>query len=334
MAENEKLTILYLMSILLEETDKDITLNAEVLCDLLGNRYGISCSRKTVYRDIERLKEYGLKIGQVKGSNPGYYIEKRDFELAELKLMVDAVQASKFITVTKSDDLIRKLSKLTSRENAKQLKRQIFIFNRPKTGNETIYANVDVIHEAINSNRQVSFSYCEWTVKKELKQRKDGEKYKVSPWSLTWDDENYYLVAYDAEADKIKHYRVDKMEKIKLLPDRREGKEQFRGFDLAAFAKKTFGMYGGEDAKVTLYCENHLAGVIIDRFGKDVIMIPKGKDYFSVSVLVAVSPQFFGWITGIGTGIRITGPEHIKKQYAEYLSKIFELYNDKDAAES
>ena len=328
MAENEKLTILYLMSILLEETDKEHTMNADALCSLLNSRYGVSCSRKTVYRDIDRLKEYGLEIGQVKGSNPGYYIKKRDFELAELKLLVDAVQSSKFITVTKSDDLIKKLSMLTSRENAKQLKRQIFIYNRPKTGNETIYANVDVIHEAINSNRQVSFSYCEWTIKKELKQRKDGEKYKVSPWSLTWDDENYYMVAYDAKADKIKHYRVDKMEKMKLLPDRREGKEQFIGFDLAAFAKKTFGMYGGEDAKVSLYCENHLAGVIIDRFGKDVMMIPKGEDHFSVSVIVAVSPQFFGWITGIGTGIRIEGPEHVKKQYADYLSRISKLYND------
>lgn len=326
MAENEKLTILYLMSILLEETDKDHTLNADALCSVLDDRYGVTCSRKTVYRDIERLKDYGLDIGQIKGSNPGYYIAKRDFELAELKLLVDAVQSSKFITVTKSDELIKKLAKLTSRENAKQLKRQIFIYNRPKTGNETIYANVDVIHEAINANKQVSFSYCEWTVKKELKQRRDGEKYQVSPWSLTWDDENYYLVAYDARADKIKHYRVDKMEKMKLLPDRREGKDQFIGFDLAAFAKKTFGMYGGEDARVSLYCENHLAGVIIDRFGKEVMMIPKGKDHFSVSVLVAVSPQFFGWITGIGTGIRIEGPEHIRKQYTEYLADIAANY--------
>ena len=328
MAENEKLTILYLMSVLLEETDKEHTMNADALCDTLDNRYGVSCSRKTIYRDINRLKEYGLEIGQVKGSNPGYYIEKRDFELAELKLLVDAVQASKFITVTKSDELIKKLAKLTSRENAKQLKRQIFIYNRPKTGNETIYANVDVIHEAINANKQVSFSYCEWTVKKELKQRKDGEKYIVSPWSLTWDDENYYLVAYDAKADMIKHYRVDKMEKIKLLPGRREGKEQFRGFDLAAVAKKTFGMYGGEDAKVSLYCENHLAGVIIDRFGKDVMMIPKGQDHFSVSVLVAVSPQFFGWITGVGTGIRINGPEEVKKEYRKYRREILDSYED------
>ena len=328
MAENEKLTILYLMSILMEETDREHILNADTLCDLLDSRYNISCSRKTVYRDIERLREYGLKIGQIRGSSPGYYIEQRTFELAELKLMVDAVQSSKFITVTKSEELIAKLAKLTSKENAKQLKRQIFIYNRPKTGNETIYANVDVIHEAINANKQISFSYCEWTVRKELKQRRDGEKYQVSPWSLTWDDENYYLVAYDKSVDKIKHYRVDKIEKIRLLPDRREGKEQFRGFDLAAFAKKTFGMYGGEDQRVSLYCENHLAGVIIDRFGKDVMMIPKGEDHFHVNVLVAVSPQFFGWVTGIGTGMQIAGPPHVRKHYEEYLSGILAQYAD------
>ena len=334
MAENEKLTILCLMSILMEETDREHTLNADALCSLLDSRYGVTCSRKTVYRDIDRLKEYGLDIGQIKGSNPGYYIAKRDFELAELKLLVDAVQSSKFITVSKSEELIRKLSRLTSRENAKQLNRQIFIYNRPKTGNETIYANVDVIHEAINANRQVSFSYCEWTVRKELRERKDGKIYQVSPWSLTWDDENYYLVAYDAKADKIKHYRVDKMEKIKLLSDKREGREQFIGFDLAAFAKKTFGMYGGEDARVTLYCENHLAGVIIDRFGKEVMMIPKGKDHFSVSVLVAVSPQFFGWITGVGPGIRIDGPEYVREHYTEYLADIAANYERDEEKET
>ena len=147
MAENEKLTILHLMSILMEETDKDHTLNADALCALLDSRCNIACSRKTVYRDIGRLREYGLQIGQIKGSNPGYFIEKRDFELAELKLLVDAVQASKFITATKSKELITKLEKLTSKENAKHLSRQIFIHNRPKTGNETIYKNVDIIHE-------------------------------------------------------------------------------------------------------------------------------------------------------------------------------------------
>ena len=329
MAENEKLTILHLMDLLLDQTDRDHTMTADMICNALETDYDIVCSKKTVYRDIARLKEYGLKIEQLRGSTPGYYVDTRDFELAELKLMVDAVQSSKFITEEKSRELIKKLGKLTSRENSKQLQRQVYIYNRAKTGNDAIYRNVDVIHDAIRENRQVTFHYLEWTMKKELYQRHEGKVYKVSPWGLTWDDENYYLVGYDEDDDKIKHYRVDKMKDISLTADKRHGRDQFRDFDLAAFAKKTFGMYGGADTKVTLRCEEHLAGVIIDRFGKDVMMIPKNDHTFNVTVLVTVSSQFFGWITGIGTGIRIEGPAEVRDEYRKYLKSVMDLYETK-----
>ena len=326
MAENEKLTILHLMDLLLDRTDHDHIMTADMICTALEKEYDVVCSRKTVYRDIARLKEYGLKIGQLRGSTPGYYIEKRPFELAELKLLVDAVQSSKVITEQKSRELIKKLGKLTSQENSKQLQRYVYIYNRPKTYNDAIYQNVDTIHDAIRENRQITFRYLEWTMKKELRQRHDGKLYQISPWSLTWDDENYYLVGYDQEAEKIKHYRVDKIQDISVTHDKRLGREQFRDFDLAAYAKKTFGMYGGEDTRVTLLCEEQLAGVIIDRFGKDIMMIPKDEHTFSVTVLVTVSPQFFGWITGIGTGIRITGPEHVKAAYKAYLQNVEGMY--------
>ena len=329
MAENEKLTILHLMDLLLDQTDRDHTMTADMICNALETDYDIVCSKKTVYRDIARLKEYGLKIEQLRGSTPGYYVDTRDFELAELKLMVDAVQSSKFITEEKSRELIKKLGKLTSRENSKQLQRQVYIYNRAKTGNDAIYRNVDVIHDAIRENHQVTFHYLEWTMKKELYQRHEGKVYKVSPWGLTWDDENYYLVGYDEDDDKIKHYRVDKMKDISLTADKRHGRDQFRDFDLAAFAKKTFGMYGGADTKVTLRCEEHLAGVIIDRFGKDVMMIPKNDHTFNVTVLVTVSSQFFGWITGIGTGIRIEGPAEVRDEYRKYLKSVMDLYETK-----
>ena len=241
MAE-EKLKILYLMQMLLEETDPSHPMNATELCEKMQSRYEYSYNRKTIYTDIERLKTYGMKIRQIKGKNFGYYVEKRDFDLAELKLLVDAVQSSKFITKEKSEDLIRKLAKQTSNENAKQLQRQVFIYNRIKADNDAIYSNVDAIHEAIQNNRQIGFRYCEWTVKKELVRKKDGAEYVVSPWALTWDDENYYLVAYDAAAEKIKHYRVDKMQEIRVSEMGRLGKENFTDFDLAAFARKTFGM--------------------------------------------------------------------------------------------
>ena len=323
MAE-EKLKILYLMQLLLEETDPSHPMNATELCEKMQSRYDLSYNRKTIYADIERLKAYGMKIGQIKGKNFGYYVEKRDFDLAELKLLVDAVQSSKFITKEKSEELIKKLEKQASRENAKQLQRQVFIYNRIKAENDAIYANVDAIHSAIYDNKQICFKYCEWTVKKELARKRDGADYIVSPWALTWDDENYYLVGYDAGAGIIKHYRVDKMQEIRVMDDARLGREEFKDFDLAAFARKTFGMYGGKDRKLTLEGENHLAGVVIDRFGTDIMMYPHDEDHFHASVTVTVSPQFFGWLAGIGKGLRISSPEDVREEYKAYLQEIIE----------
>ena len=213
------------------------------------------------------------------------------------------------------------------------LSKQVFIVNRPKTENETVYYNVDYIHTAIYENKEIKFHYAEWTVKKELKLKKCGAFYVVSPWALTWDDENYYLVAYDAAAGIIKHYRVDKMQNTEILETDRKGENSFRNFDLAAFAKKTFGMYGGVDAEVTLECRNELAGVIIDRFGHDVWLIPQGEDHFKARVLVSVSPQFFGWVTGIGSGMKITGPENVKQQYKEYLLNVLQNYQEVGSSE-
>lgn len=318
----DKLRILYLMRLLLEETDAAHPLNAARLCEKMETRYGASCDRKTIYADIRTLQEYGLKIVQLKGRKCGYYVKSKDFDLAELKLLVDAVQSSKFITKEKTEALIKKLEKQTSIYNAAQLQRQVFIYNRIKADNAAIYANVDAIHSAIHDGRQVAFKYCEWTVRKELVRKKNGEDYIVSPWSLTWDDENYYLVGFDAQADKIKHYRVDKMQEIRVLEEERLGGELFKNFDQAAFAKKTFGMFGGEDRKLTLEGESHFAGAVIDRFGADVMMIPVREDRFRVTVTVSISPQFFGWLVGLGKGIRISWPEDVAMAYKEYLQEI------------
>ena len=323
---DQKLRTLRLMEILLERTDDAHMLNASELCTILDQEYGISTDRRTIYTEMEILDKFGLDIQQKKGKNPGYYIGARDFELPELKLLVDAVQSSKFITEKKSKELITKLEKLCCRTDAAMLSKYVFIVNRPKTENETVYYNVDYIHTAIYENKEIKFHYAEWTVKKELKLKKDGAFYVVSPWALTWDDENYYLVAYDAAAGIIKHYRVDKMQNTEILETERKGEESFRNFDLAAFAKKTFGMYGGVDAEVTLECRNELAGVIIDRFGHDVWLIPQGEDHFKTRVLVSVSPQFFGWVTGIGSGMKITGPGNVKAEYKAYLLDVLENY--------
>lgn len=319
----QKMKTLYLMKILLERTDEKHMLSANDLSAALLE-YGIRAERKSIYADIEALQQYGMDIVQQKGC--GYYVASRSFELPELKLLVDAVQSSKFITAKKSTELIRKLEGMGSKYEAQQLQRDVFIYNRPKTMNETIYYNVDRIHQALHSNAKISFQYAEWTTKKELKLKKDGALYLVSPWALTWDDENYYLIAYDENADRIKHYRVDKMQTISVLHEARIGKEKFIDFDLAAFAKKTFGMYGGYDAAVTLLCHNSLVGVILDRFGQNVPLVPVDDAYFYAKPLVAVSRQFFGWITGIGEMIQITAPERVKQEYIEYLSRIMEKY--------
>ncbi len=320
-----KLKILYILKDLMENSDEEHLLSStELMSDL--EKYGLSADRKSVYNDIDTLKDAGVEINQKKGTNPGYYIAGRDFELPELRLLVDAVQSSKFITSKKSDELIHKLEKLTSRYNADQLGRNVFISNRPKAGNETIYYNVDYIHTAILKNRKIQFQYTEWTVEKKLKPRKEGCLYVVSPWAMTWSDENYYLIAHDQESDQIRHYRVDKMRKTDVMECKRLGKERFADFDLAAFSKKTFGMYGGRDEEVTLSCSNNLAGVIINRFGNDTMMIPDGGEHFHVRVLIAVSQQFFGWLAGIGTDIQILKPDDVKQEYVDYLANILQTY--------
>lgn len=323
---DQKLRTLYLMDIMLERTDDNHLLNAAQLCDILKSEYGISTDRRTIYAEMEILSKYGLDVQQKKGKNPGYYIGAREFELPELKLLVDAVQSSKFITERKSRELIKKLETLCCRWDAAALSKQVFIVNRPKTENETIYYNVDDIHTAIYGNREITFQYAEWTMKKEFHLRRGGAMYVVSPWALTWNDENYYLVAYDDKSGKIKHYRVDKMQRMEVLETERKGEEAFRGFDLAEFSKKTFGMYGGRDEVVTLLCGRELAGVVLDRFGTDVWMVPVDEDHFRARVLVSVSPQFFGWVTGIGKNLRIEGPDQVRKEYLEYVENILTGY--------
>ena len=320
---DDKLKILYLMKMLLDETDPDHPMNATEIADKMNRRYNYTTyNRKTIYADVERLKTFGLSIGQTKGAGFGYFVKDRVFDLAELKLMVDAVQSSKFITKKKSVELIRKLETLTSEYNAQFLKREVYIRNRIKSSNDSIYANVDTIHAAINDNRQIQFQYCEWTVKKTLVPRKSGEVYIISPWALTWDDENYYMVGYDAAAGMIKHYRVDKMKNTKSTDQTRKGRELFEDFDLAAFARKTFGMYGGEEKEITLECENHLVGVVIDRFGQDIMLVPEDDGHFRTNVTVAVSPHLFGWLAAVGKGIRIVFPEAVKTEYREYLQEV------------
>lgn len=316
---------LYVMKILLEDSDETHPLSSTDIIRKLA-AYGLSASRKSIYSDIAILEEFGIDIVRINGGiNSGYYVASRKFELPELKLLVDAVQSSKFITVKKSHELIEKIESLTSTDQAKKLKRQLFIYNRPKTVNETIYYNVDRIQEGMIEDKKIKFHYMEWNIKKQLAPRRNGEYYIVSPWAMTWDDENYYMVAYGDNSNHLNHYRVDKMKDVEVLQDEpRAGKERFNKLDLAVFSKKTFGMYGGEDRKITLLCPNVLVGVIIDRFGNDIIIMPDGKEHIKVTVTVTVSQQFFGWLAGLGGEAKVVAPEDVKDRYKKYIENILD----------
>ena len=325
-SEKQKLKLLYITQYLMEKTDENHIATTTELIDYLASN-GITAERKSIYTDIELLIDYGLDIVKVKGRPAGYQLVSRQFELAELKLLVDAVQASKFITSKKSRELIGKLETLCSKKEARQLHRQVVVTNRTKAVNENIYYNVDQIYSAIAGNVKIRFLYFEWNVKKEMQLRHDGAFYEVSPWLLTWDDDNYYLIAYDDESRMIKHYRVDKMLKLSLSDKKRQGKEQFENFDIAAYSKKTFGMFAGEEKMVTLSCKTNLIGVIIDRFGNEASLRENGEGFALVRVKVAVSRQFFGWLTGLSDAVKIVGPKETAEEYRSYLAEILTNYS-------
>ena len=306
-SSNQKLKLIYLMKILLERTDETHSITMPEIIDALA-AYDISAERKSLYNDIENLRVYGLDvIGTQEDRTYSYHIGNRQFELAELKLLVDSVQSAKFITAKKSNELIKKIEGFASKYEASQLQRQVFVAGRVKTMNESIYYNVDRIHTAIAENSRITFQYFQWNVDKKMELRHDGALYEVSPWSLSWDDENYYIVAYDDLDQKIKHYRVDKMMRISILEEMREGKDLFKNFDMATYSKTTFGMYSGQLTKVHIQFKNEMCGVFIDRFGKEISFRKIDDEYSQVSVDVAVSPQFFGWIFSLGKDVKVTG---------------------------
>lgn len=326
-SSNQKAKLLYLQKILLERTDDNHGMTMPEIIDALA-AYGIKADRKTVYQDLDELREFGLDILKEQvGRNTIYHVGERPYELAELKLLVDSVQAAKFISEKKSQALIKKLEGLVSREEAKELQRQVLITGRVKTMNESVYYNVDMIHNAIRLDREIAFQYFQWNTEKETVLRKGGAAYRVSPWSLLWDDEYYYLAAYDGEAGIIKHYRVDKMLRINIEESPRRGREVFGALDLSAYTKSLFGMFGGEPVKVRIEAKNEMAGVLIDRFGKDIILSrTDDPDWFLTSVEVRVSALFLGWIFALGENVRIVGPDDVVEKMRREAERLTSQY--------
>ena len=322
----QKLKIYYLAKIMLRLTDEDHALGlTEIKKEL--DRYGVTADRKTLYNDLEDLSNFGIEVeGRQQGNRYVYRVVDRPFELPELKLLVDAIQSSKFITARKTKELIGKLSDFVSVYEASQLQRHVYVAGRIKTMNESIYYNIDAIHRAISEDRKIRFQYFSWNTKKEMELRHGGAFYHISPWGLSWDSENYYLVGFDGVAGKIKHYRVDKMLRIEVSEDKREGEEHFRRLNMADYTRKSFSMNDGVEENVKLLVKNEMANVIVDRFGKDVVMIPEDEEHFSVHVDVKVSRMFIGWVFGLGEGVKIVGPERVVEQVKKEIRRNVRTY--------
>lgn len=322
---NQKLKILYLMKFLQEKTDREHPVSVKDIIQTM-EAYGISVERKTVYDDIETLRTFGMKIGSRRGKPAGFYLEERTFELPELKFLMDAVQSSKFITEKQSAALVRKLEDLASVHEAKKLKSQVFLMPGIKTLNEEIYTNIETIYDAISANRQISFRYYQWTLSRELKPKRGGERYRVSPGKLLWNNDNYYLMGLDESSGIVKHYRVDKMMDVAVEEEKRSGESVFRDFDMGRFSAETFGMFDGKEMILKIRFSNELVGVVLDRFGKKAVLQRSDDTHFFLQTHIRVSGQFFGWLTGLGSGAEIVSPEKVRKEYKSFLTKILKTY--------
>ena len=323
---NQRGKLLLLQRFLEENTDAEHPATMEQILSWLEANAEVS-NRKTVYEDLAWLRDQGLDIQSVRmGRGMGYYIGSRAFALSELKLLVDAVQSSKFITESKSMSLIGRIEKLGSVHQARQLRHQVWVRGRIKTMNESIFANVDRISAAIESNKQITFRYFTWNVRRERIFRRDGARYEASPWALLLDNENYYLLAW--EGGTMKHFRVDKMLEIRVAEKPRDGKDAFDALNMAAYTDSHFGMFSGEIDRVKLCFQNSLAGVAIDQFGSDAMLIPYDEEHFTVTIRTAVNVQFFAWLLGLGDGVRILEPQSAIDAMREHLDSVRRLYGE------
>lgn len=326
--KNQKLKLCYLKEILLNKTDAEHGITLAEIMDELEKRE-VTAERKSLYSDIAELENLGITVEKCQKDNTCYYkVVKREFELAELKMLVDAIQSSKFITERQSRELIKKIENFTSEHQARKLQRQIYVQGRIKTKNESVYDIVDAIYTAIENNKKIKFKYLQWNIKKEMEERHDGKWYDISPWALIWYAENYYLVAFDNEEKKIKHFRIDKMRRIVVGNELREGKDEFKHFSIAEYSNKVFGMYGGQEERVVVTIKNEMIGIFLDRFGKDVSVFRTDSQHVEVRIPVAVSNQFYGWIFGLGPDVKITGPKKVVEEAREYIQNLGKQYSE------
>ena len=323
---NQKLKLLYIAEYLLSHSDEAHPVSTPALISYLAS-LGISAERKSIYDDISALQDFGLDIERCgSGRSSGWYAASQKFELPELKLLVDSVQSANFISRRKTEALIRKIESLTSIHQAKTLQRQVITAKRIKTMNESVFYSIDAIHDAISADRQIRYRYFDYAADKSKQFRRDGAFYRVSPFALIWDNENYYLLAYDPDAVQLRHYRVDRMESISVLPLPREGHALFQQVDMAIYTRQVFDMFSGQSVEVKLRFHNSLAGAVLDHFGQEVFLIPDGPDCFTLRTRVEVSPRFFAWLCAFGTKARLLEPVSVVEQLQEHLAGLSRMY--------
>lgn len=333
----EKLKILLIRDYLLKYTDEEHSVSVKDIMKHL-EEHEIIAERKSIYRDLKTLgcagaddepeeadaPSYGMDIVRRRGE---YHVRERDFTLQELKLLVDMVQSSNSITQRKTKELINKLEGLTSVYEAKTLNRTVYVRNRVKAMNESVYINVDKISEAINEDKILQFQYFSYNIRKQKELRHDGAFYKISPFALIWVDQNYYMLGFSDRYQEIRAYRVDRMTRVMTADGPRHGKKDFENIDIATFTTKVFHMYMGELQRVVMRCDKSLVNTIIDRFGTDILIIPSGSEQFTIEIEVAVSPQFYGWVAGFGKYAEIVAPPNVRQGMAEHLRESISVYD-------
>lgn len=324
-SDNQKLKIFYILDYLQKNSHQEHPVRASELISMLDKQHNIRCERKAIYSDIAALQDCGYDIISVPGKNGGYYIGMRNFELPELKLLIDAVQSSRFLTEKKSKELIEKLCTQCNKHDAMLMRRDVLVSGRVKSMNESIYYNVDAIQEAITGNRQISFRYFDWNM--DGKRHYRDRDYTASPYGLCQDNENCYLLALSPRHG-ITSYRVDRMTDIQILPEARIPCPELAGKALNEYANRRFQMFAGNTVSVKLRFHKDLANVVIDRFGQSVMLIPDGEDHFVFTVNVAVSPLFLSWVIGFGTKAQILYPQSVVGACCELCKSVLSQYPD------
>ena len=325
-----KLKLLHVSDILSRETDEEHPLSANQLCERLEMR-GISAERKSVYADIRTLQEYGMDIVESSGKKQGWFLASREFELAEVRLLVDAVQAADFITAKKTKELLDKLKTLISTYQASTMNRQIYTDHRLKHNNEKIYYNIDDLHSAIMQNCKVQFEYTNKRIDEKGHIASQTREHTVSPYAMIWSNDHYYLICNTEKYDTLMHLRLDRINRVRKLeePARpiREVSSYLNYFDAADYIKKSFNMFSGEQQMIRLRCKNDLYEQVVDRFGEDIMLVPNDNGYFTITVKAMVSKGLIAWLLQFEE-IEVISPESVRNLIRERIARLNDIYRD------